>query len=432
MTPTTTTAMLAFTSMAATKGDDSDLVGRPSTVGGFNFTTGVAIYSAFLFAFLVAVGFATVKRAQIRKRFFGDKTDKGNNKNNNNNSNNNINNLEILEAGLIIPKDVNEKAILEESPSKQDHKVLMTEGGEGAGRNGSGSGGASQREMGRNARLAEAAAKSRQEANGITEDPAASRFHPGHEVRFDDKNVERAAVAAGATVRFDRTARSDSVRRSLLQQQLDQQDQLELLQQQQQQPSYPEKSSARRASARKSATPSPELVANEKFIPDSITGYEDDYHDATPDYEDPSLTGSTDLDPYYSSSMPRPVYQQIAARPLQPSISVAGTRPPRAAAHGLVSRPASVSSQASSVATTVSATAIAATASTTTTSGIAPINHGRTRSNGSPALRHHQSAGDLNRLPTTITRSNSSRVPPSMRVGSPSPYASSGHSGTYM
>lgn len=348
-----------YTPLQDTKGD-TNLLGQPSKVGGFNFTTGIVLYSAFLFAFLVAIGFATMKRSQIRKKFrFGSE---------------NQDKLSAIEAGHAGAKDFNEKGDGASKMSSDSRKPL-TEAG-------------SNHEIGRNARLAEAAAKSRLEADETNKRPA-----PAEERRQEPSH----ARSGSNVVRFEEnggTSRSGSLKRT------------------QQQPSYPEKSPARRASARKN-TASPD-VDSEKCMSDSIARYQDDLQDTT-DFSVPALTASTlDDNPSIPPQVPRPIYQQAAVRPspskrAQAAAAAApAARPPRAASHGLVSRSGSSASQSS----TRSATE-------------RDYYHGRSASSGSATLEH-QSLAD--RHPTSIKRSNSSRLPPSMRVGTPS----ANESGTYM
>ncbi|KAG0253827.1 hypothetical protein BG011_006138 [Mortierella polycephala] len=50
------------------KGDFA-LFGKPSVVGAFNLTSGIIIYSAFIVLFVGAIGFATWQRAQYRSQF---------------------------------------------------------------------------------------------------------------------------------------------------------------------------------------------------------------------------------------------------------------------------------------------------------------------------------------------------------------------------
>jgi len=355
-TPTTTTTITttiatpivspisSFDSLPVTKGD-TDLLGNPSKVGGFNPTTGIVLYSAFLFAFLVAIGFATAKRAQLRKKFRLD-TEKGDN-------------LDAIEAGRIAPggKGMNEKG--GNAPSKQvsDSRKPLEE--------------VAHHEIGRNARLAEAAAKSRLEANEVNK-----RAVP-------EERQEHSRNGSNGGIRFDENvgaARSGSLKRT------------------QQQPSFPEKSPARRASTRKN-TASPDLDS-EKPIEDSIARYEDDFQDTT-DYSVPSLTAST-LDTVPPQA-PRPVYQQAAVRPAQSGVKRSHTsttpaaRPPRALSHGLVSRSGSVNSQSS-------------------------------RTSANTGLPSERDPSDSNRYPTSIKKSNSSRLPPSMRAGTPTAH----ESGSYM
>lgn len=338
----TTSTLLSpsATSLPPTSGD-TDLLGNPSKVGGFNVTTGVVLYSAFLFAFLVAIGFATMKRAQLRKKFRLDTETKDN--------------LSAIEAGNVSAssKGISEKGGA--ASSKDNRKPLED---------------VKNHEIGRNARLAEAAAKTRQEASESNKRPAGAT---------EERRQEHSRNGSG--VRFDENgghSRSGSVKRTLTQQ-----------------PSLTEKSPARRTSTRKN-TASPD-VDSDNYMSDSLGRYQDDFPDLT-DYSIPSLTAST-TDNNAHPQAPRAAYQQAAVRPSQPSIKRSqtganpGTRPPRAASH--VSRSGSVNSQ-------VSRSSSSATA------------HSRSASNGSP--EHN------------VKRSNSSRLPPSMRVGTPS----AGHeSGTY-
>ncbi|KAI1298781.1 hypothetical protein EDD11_006751 [Mortierella claussenii] len=48
---------------------DTALFGKPSVIGSYNLTTGILIYSAFMILFLVAVGSATYRRAKYRNQF---------------------------------------------------------------------------------------------------------------------------------------------------------------------------------------------------------------------------------------------------------------------------------------------------------------------------------------------------------------------------
>ncbi|GJJ76331.1 hypothetical protein EMPS_08690 [Entomortierella parvispora] len=62
----TTTSMI--TPIPDSKGDTA-LFGKPSVIGGYNLTSGILIYSAFLILFLVSVGAATWQRAKYRDQF---------------------------------------------------------------------------------------------------------------------------------------------------------------------------------------------------------------------------------------------------------------------------------------------------------------------------------------------------------------------------
>ncbi|KAF9132963.1 hypothetical protein BGW39_010954 [Mortierella sp. 14UC] len=67
--PTTTTAAAVKPTMTPDSKGDMALFGVPSVVGAYNLTTGILIYSAFMILFLAAVGFATWQRAQYRNQF---------------------------------------------------------------------------------------------------------------------------------------------------------------------------------------------------------------------------------------------------------------------------------------------------------------------------------------------------------------------------
>ncbi|KAF8941113.1 hypothetical protein EDD21DRAFT_210339 [Dissophora ornata] len=71
MSSTTTTVVSA--SPAATRAPDSKgdtaLFGKPSVIGGYNLTAGILVYSSFMLVFVVAIGAATWRRAQYRNRF---------------------------------------------------------------------------------------------------------------------------------------------------------------------------------------------------------------------------------------------------------------------------------------------------------------------------------------------------------------------------
>lgn len=64
----TPTAALKPTMTPDSKGDLA-LFGKPSVIGAYNLTTGILIYSAFMILFLGAIGFATYQRAQYRNQF---------------------------------------------------------------------------------------------------------------------------------------------------------------------------------------------------------------------------------------------------------------------------------------------------------------------------------------------------------------------------
>ncbi|KAG0297158.1 hypothetical protein BGZ96_007519 [Linnemannia gamsii] len=64
----TRTVALKPTMTPDSKGDMA-LFGKPSVIGAYNLTTGILIYSAFMILFLVAIGFATYQRAQYRNQF---------------------------------------------------------------------------------------------------------------------------------------------------------------------------------------------------------------------------------------------------------------------------------------------------------------------------------------------------------------------------
>ncbi|KAG9062879.1 hypothetical protein KI688_005186 [Linnemannia hyalina] len=64
----TPTAAVQPTMTPDSKGDTA-LFGKPSVIGAFNLTTGILIYSAFMILFLSAIGFATYQRAQYRNQF---------------------------------------------------------------------------------------------------------------------------------------------------------------------------------------------------------------------------------------------------------------------------------------------------------------------------------------------------------------------------
>ncbi|KAF9927081.1 hypothetical protein FBU30_003505 [Linnemannia zychae] len=66
-TPTSTTA--ALPSQAPQGKGDMALFGKPSVVGAYNLTTGILIYSAFMILFVAAIGSATYQRAQYRNQF---------------------------------------------------------------------------------------------------------------------------------------------------------------------------------------------------------------------------------------------------------------------------------------------------------------------------------------------------------------------------
>ncbi|KAF9356840.1 hypothetical protein BGX26_004655 [Mortierella sp. AD094] len=70
-TPTTSTiptASVSPTMVPDSKGDTA-LFGKPSVIGSFNLTSGILIYSAFMILFVAAVGSATWKRAKYRNQF---------------------------------------------------------------------------------------------------------------------------------------------------------------------------------------------------------------------------------------------------------------------------------------------------------------------------------------------------------------------------
>ncbi|KAF8928025.1 hypothetical protein BGZ47_001851 [Haplosporangium gracile] len=64
----TPTAAITPTMIPDSKGDTA-LFGKPSVIGAYNLTTGILIYSAFMILFLAAIGFATYQRAQYRNQF---------------------------------------------------------------------------------------------------------------------------------------------------------------------------------------------------------------------------------------------------------------------------------------------------------------------------------------------------------------------------
>ncbi|KAK3817323.1 MAG: hypothetical protein J3Q66DRAFT_183785 [Benniella sp.] len=64
--PSTTTTIPMFTPDAMA---DMALFGKPSVRGAYNLTSGILIYSAFMIAFVVAVGTATWRRAKYRDQF---------------------------------------------------------------------------------------------------------------------------------------------------------------------------------------------------------------------------------------------------------------------------------------------------------------------------------------------------------------------------
>ncbi|KAF9324624.1 hypothetical protein BGZ91_002845 [Linnemannia elongata] len=64
----TPTAAAKPTMTPDSKGDMA-LFGKPSVIGAYNLTTGILIYSAFMILFLGAIGFATYQRAQYRNQF---------------------------------------------------------------------------------------------------------------------------------------------------------------------------------------------------------------------------------------------------------------------------------------------------------------------------------------------------------------------------
>ncbi|KAG0369932.1 hypothetical protein BGX24_002235 [Mortierella sp. AD032] len=67
--PTTTPAAAVKPTVTPDSKGDMALFGVPSVVGAYNLTTGILIYSAFMILFLGAVGFATWQRAQYRNQF---------------------------------------------------------------------------------------------------------------------------------------------------------------------------------------------------------------------------------------------------------------------------------------------------------------------------------------------------------------------------
>ncbi|KAG0049008.1 hypothetical protein BGZ83_006151 [Gryganskiella cystojenkinii] len=66
--PTTSFAGTQVTQAPDSKGDTA-LFGKPSVIGAYNLTSGILIYGAFLILFLAAVGTATWQRAKYRDQF---------------------------------------------------------------------------------------------------------------------------------------------------------------------------------------------------------------------------------------------------------------------------------------------------------------------------------------------------------------------------
>ncbi|KAG0208514.1 hypothetical protein BGX28_000568 [Mortierella sp. GBA30] len=66
---TASTATLTPTPPVQSGKGDYALFGKPSVVGSYNLTSGILIYSAFMILFIAAVGAATWQRAQYRNQF---------------------------------------------------------------------------------------------------------------------------------------------------------------------------------------------------------------------------------------------------------------------------------------------------------------------------------------------------------------------------
>ncbi|KAG0368265.1 hypothetical protein BC939DRAFT_192190 [Gamsiella multidivaricata] len=64
----TGTATPTPTALPDSKGDTA-LFGKPSVIAGYNLTTGILIYSAFMILFVAAIGSATWRRAKYRNQF---------------------------------------------------------------------------------------------------------------------------------------------------------------------------------------------------------------------------------------------------------------------------------------------------------------------------------------------------------------------------
>ncbi|KAF9114012.1 hypothetical protein BGX27_000340, partial [Mortierella sp. AM989] len=92
----------AITSSDMLEGSDNALFGQPSVVGSFNLTSGILIYGAFLLAFLVAIGVATIKRVRSRNQFHRD-----------------INNNSTKEAGQVPPGGKGSNGAKSSSKSKE-------------------------------------------------------------------------------------------------------------------------------------------------------------------------------------------------------------------------------------------------------------------------------------------------------------------------